>query len=191
MAKGNTKKQVDPAGSPHDRSGEGSETVPRHSIDPDEHTRLLPRPSTREGYLSPDDPAVSLIWKCCSNIANTSARFRHTISGVCGSCDTSPSFSRYEIAIHSSHLTLILLTGHHIPVVGSPSRLYLRQSAGHALPRLRLFRLLLCKFNLVKPPHCPSLFLFPFEGHSDHLPHNFRRPSIRHDLHPRRPTPPH
>jgi hypothetical protein len=47
-------------GSPHNHNVEATE--PRHIIiEPDEHTRLLPQPSTRGGYLSPDDPAVSWI----------------------------------------------------------------------------------------------------------------------------------
>ncbi|RDL36656.1 Uncharacterized protein BP5553_06008 [Venustampulla echinocandica] len=42
-------------GAPHD-TGDSS----RHAAQtPDETTRLLPPPSTQEGYLSPDDPAVS------------------------------------------------------------------------------------------------------------------------------------
>jgi hypothetical protein len=34
------------------------EAPPRHS-EADERTRLLPPPSRRDGFLSPDDPAVS------------------------------------------------------------------------------------------------------------------------------------
>jgi hypothetical protein len=54
--------------SPHDDiHGESSGRVipgvaPGHSVEPDERSRLLPPTATREGregYLSPDDPAVS------------------------------------------------------------------------------------------------------------------------------------
>ena len=42
---------------------EDDEATPRTVVEqPDEHTRLLPQPSTRdgrEGFLGPDDPAVS------------------------------------------------------------------------------------------------------------------------------------
>lgn len=53
--------------SPLDRNDNDNEEAPRIVVEapeeaPNEHTRLLPQPSTRdgrEGYLSPDDPAVS------------------------------------------------------------------------------------------------------------------------------------
>jgi hypothetical protein len=49
--------------SPRSHNDEDNEGTPRIVVEqPDEHTRLLPQPSTRdgrEGYLSPDDPAVS------------------------------------------------------------------------------------------------------------------------------------
>lgn len=50
----------------NDEDNEGA--PPRIVVErePDEHTRLLPQPSTRAGYLSPDDPAVS------SNLHNAS-----------------------------------------------------------------------------------------------------------------------
>lgn len=44
--------------SPHIHDGEEGE-ITHQNVEPDEHTRLLPQPSTRDGYLSPDDPAVS------------------------------------------------------------------------------------------------------------------------------------
>lgn len=36
-----------------------SAPAPRQSSEADERTRLLPPPSRRDGFLSPDDPAVS------------------------------------------------------------------------------------------------------------------------------------
>lgn len=64
-SKGNTERDD----SPHSRNGEPSEPVvvvaapgpARNSVDADERTRLLPQqtPSGQDGYLSPDDPAVS------------------------------------------------------------------------------------------------------------------------------------
>ncbi|KFY24235.1 hypothetical protein V493_05360 [Pseudogymnoascus sp. VKM F-4281 (FW-2241)] len=57
----NTRSSGDRAESPRSHNEEDNEGTPRIAVerDPDEHTRLLPQPSTREGYLSPDDPAVS------------------------------------------------------------------------------------------------------------------------------------
>lgn len=57
----NTRSSGDRAESPRSHNEEDNEGSSRNTVerDPDEHTRLLPQPSTREGYLSPDDPAVS------------------------------------------------------------------------------------------------------------------------------------
>lgn len=57
----NTRSGDERAESPRNRNDEDNEGTPRIVVerDPDEHTRLLPQPSTRDGYLSPDDPAVS------------------------------------------------------------------------------------------------------------------------------------
>jgi hypothetical protein len=60
-----TKNGDDPE--PNGINGNGSEPSdriePRHSDEADERTRLLPRqpPPPAEGYLSPDDPAVSYL----------------------------------------------------------------------------------------------------------------------------------
>lgn len=57
----NTRSGGERAESPRSRNDEDNEATPRIVVErePDEHTRLLPQPSTRDGYLSPDDPAVS------------------------------------------------------------------------------------------------------------------------------------
>lgn len=57
----NTRSGGERAESPRTHNDEDNEGTPRIVVerDPDEHTRLLPQPSTRDGYLSPDDPAVS------------------------------------------------------------------------------------------------------------------------------------
>lgn len=54
----NTRTGDERAESPRNRNDEDNEGTAVER-DPDEHTRLLPQPSTRDGYLSPDDPAVS------------------------------------------------------------------------------------------------------------------------------------
>jgi len=68
------------------QTGESSErtAAPRVS-EADERTRLLP-PRPREGYLSPDDPAVSSEF-CPQNVdvlvsADQAPRFLHTTFGV-------------------------------------------------------------------------------------------------------------
>ena len=53
-----SKKDDDAEGTPH--AGGPSVQQPRLVAEADERTRLLP-PPTHEGYLSPDDPAVSLV----------------------------------------------------------------------------------------------------------------------------------
>ena len=61
MALWNTRSGDERAESPRARNDGENEETPRIVVErePDEHTRLLPQPSTRDGYLSPDDPAVS------------------------------------------------------------------------------------------------------------------------------------
>lgn len=57
----NTRSGGDRVESPRGGHNEDNEGAPRIVVErePDEHTRLLPQPSTLDGYLSPDDPAVS------------------------------------------------------------------------------------------------------------------------------------
>jgi hypothetical protein len=56
------KKDDDDQASIGSRNGERSEphSGPRASIEADERTRLIQPPQNHEGYLSPDDPAVSI-----------------------------------------------------------------------------------------------------------------------------------
>lgn len=69
----NTRSGDERAESPRNGNDDGNEGAPRIVVErePDEHTRLLPQPSTRDGYLSPDDPAVSFeILNVRHNITN-------------------------------------------------------------------------------------------------------------------------
>ncbi|KFY90535.1 hypothetical protein V500_05152 [Pseudogymnoascus sp. VKM F-4518 (FW-2643)] len=97
---------------------------------PDEHTRLLPQPSTRdgrEGFLSPDDPAVSI------------------------------AIQPLERVVHA--ILLYFITVYHLPLVGTPPRQYLRESARLALSRLRLLRLILYESIPWKPDRRPPILL--------------------------------
>lgn len=95
----NTRPGDERAESPRSRNDDGNEGAPRIVVErePDEHTRLLPQPSTRDGYLSPDDPAVRLgILDVGITQLMSSSRSHHTTSGVCVSCATSQFFSWYD-----------------------------------------------------------------------------------------------
>lgn len=60
-----------------------SSGTPRHS-EPDERTHLLPPPPNgHDGYLSPDDPAVSRPRVWLSVDANNNNRYLRTTSGAC------------------------------------------------------------------------------------------------------------
>jgi hypothetical protein len=99
VALSNTRSGGERTESPRGGHNEGNQDAPRIVVErePDEHTRLLPQPSTRDGYLSPDDPAVSFSIQCFNiTLLIPSLRSRHTISGACGSCATSPSYSWYD-----------------------------------------------------------------------------------------------
>lgn len=62
----NTRSGGERTESPRGGHNEDNQGAPRIVVErePDEHTRLLPQPSTRDGYLSPDDPAVSFGTQC-------------------------------------------------------------------------------------------------------------------------------
>jgi pimeloyl-ACP methyl ester carboxylesterase len=68
---GTKKKNNDPEGRTTDSPAESSISQPRTS-EADERTRLLPPPATggRDGYLSPDDPAVSSLLPRPAAVAN-------------------------------------------------------------------------------------------------------------------------
>ena len=76
-----------------EQEGEHSSAPPpRRQQEPDERSRLLP---PHNGYLSPDDPAVSLtlLARHTMEIADTSSRSLPTTSGVSERFATFPSSS--------------------------------------------------------------------------------------------------
>ena len=105
-----------------ERGGESSRNTSSHRQEhrqPDERSRLLPR---NEGYLSPDDPAV-----CLSQMNQLAGRLTdHT------------GLSLQPLERSCPQILLRSLLGPHIPLVDSPSRIDLRQSAIYEYSRLRL-----------------------------------------------------
>ena len=61
-----------------------SSRAPEHGHrEPDERTRLIPPPNN-DGYLDPDDPAVSTSIVFKSGKPNKTSRYPRTIYGACG-----------------------------------------------------------------------------------------------------------
>lgn len=83
-------KPTEPSGT---QNGDEHRHAPEETFEePTERSRLLPADS-HEGFLSPDDPAVSPTNKATPNntleakiIANTRTRYRPTIYGACARC---------------------------------------------------------------------------------------------------------
>jgi hypothetical protein len=72
-------------------NGEGSRRSAEHN-EPTERTRLLqerPPPIQNDGYLDPDDPAVSCLWRLFESTQQLiTIRSRHIIYGLSVFCDT-------------------------------------------------------------------------------------------------------
>ena len=76
----------------HDgESSQHGQQAPRHSEEANERTQLLP--PNREGYLSPDDPAVGQAIPHSETMLTVCYRSPLITSGASDSYDTSPSSS--------------------------------------------------------------------------------------------------
>ena len=110
--------------------GDNSRQASRHgdggARQPDERTRLLP--PRNDGYLHPDDPAVS------TSIAPTPP-----IAFPVDTCPTGVALQ--PMVCESLALHLRSLPHYHLPVVGAVTRFHLRQPANDALTRFGLLRL--------------------------------------------------
>ena len=133
-----SKKDDDPEHSsarPHNGEHSAEHAEPRAS-EANERTRLLQRPPPSQGYLSPDDPAVS-----------SSSKFRYSLhSGrysTCSALDDSVLTILTGIPVQPLERTVLALlhrTIRHLnlPLVGPAVGLHIHQSTWNALPWLRL-----------------------------------------------------
>ena len=150
--------------------GDNSRQPSRHGDggrgrNPDERTRLLP--PRNDGYLDPDDPAVSTQTLASRHQAN----------------DSCPGLAIQPLDRQSSTLHLRPLPCHQLPLVGAPAGLHIRQPAHDALPRVRLLRLLLYHAHSGEPAHCHTILHRTIQAHGNPHSHCLGIPTHRHDYH--------
>ena len=125
-------------------NGEHSRQESRHSTgrDPDERTRLLP--PRNDGFLDPDDPAVSPSQRDPS---------LHLLMIV------QTGITLQSLECQSPPLPLRSIPRHQLSMVGPPLSVHLRQPSDDAFPWLWLLRLLIHHTHHRKSPRRNSLFL--------------------------------
>lgn len=134
--------------------GDDGRQPPRHGDaggrNPDERTRLLP--PRNDGFLDPDDPAVSTCSLCSALLLliNLFAGF------------ALQSMDRPSLALHFRPLP-----DNQLPLVGAVACFHIHQPTNDALTRLRLLRLLLHYPHGRKPAHCHTVFHCAFQTYGD------------------------
>lgn len=137
------------------------EAAPPHEAD--ERTRLLQQ--NRDGYLSPDDPAVSIHSFLCK-VEGFSTCAGLAVQSL--ECPISQIFHRP-------------LLGYILPLVGTTSSLNLRQPARNALAWIRILRFLLHQFDSWKSSDCPVVLLHAIKGCSSGMSRPICSTTSRYD----------
>ena len=130
----------------------------RRGSDPDERTRLLP-PRT-DGYLDPDDPAVSI---------SVPAYLQYTDCCLLG-------LSLQSLECPCPKILLGAVLHHQFLVVGPVASLHLCQPAHDAFPRLRILRLFLHNTHFGEPPHRNFILHDTVQAHGNLDPRGFGLP---------------
>ena len=132
-------------------SGSARHAQPRAS-EADERTQLLP-PPVQDGYLSPDDPAVSYPEKAVTRGRERS--FDRAMLRVLTGVALQPLECTLLAVLHRS------FCGDQLPVVGAPVGIDLHQPTRDALPWLRILRFLFHHFDSRTLDHHTTLLLVP------------------------------
>ncbi len=138
----------------------------RRSHEANERTRLLP--PRNDGFLDPDDPAVS------SAHSHIALLYIDKVLGV----------SLQPMERQSSSLLLDSLHHHNLPLVGAPAGIHLRQSANDAFSWLGVLRLLIHNPHYWQSTHRHTVLHGAFQANGDSDSYRLGLPPDRYDHHP-------
>lgn len=153
---------------------EDEQPVTRQQQEADERTRLLPRDN--QAYLSPDDPAVSIIPD------------NNVVRRV--STDLLIGLPIQHLGHTSPTRIISLIPRHQLRLVDIPSRFSLRQSASVAYPWLRLLPVCLYHVDHRIPRYRIAILLHSIEANDNLGSHYLSLPPRRHVHHPWSPRSP-
>lgn len=156
--------------------GESSEHAEPRVSEADERTRLLPPPS--QGYLSPDDPAVSSPpWRMIQFLPLLLNECQRIGLSMWTGISVQP-LERTILALLHSPLHL-----HNFPLVGLAVGICLHQPTWNALSRLWLLRFLIHNLDTWSSSDCPPVLLDAVQGWPDNMSGHLCHPVGRHDPH--------